>query len=170
MTLRVVVPFTVRNSAVEAAVPAGTEWADVSDGPDAYWRLMCRLWADGEAFLVVEHDVVIHRDVIPQVESCLEPICLFPYDNICHWACQEAWANMLGCTRFSAAVIAAVPDAVSSIPPAQRDWHNLCDSIAGNKVGGMPAPLRPHSLRAAGFTHHWHFPAVHHTSWEDHAR
>jgi hypothetical protein len=75
---------------------------------------------------------------------------------------MEAWANMLGCTRFRKELIAAAPDAVSSIPLEQRDWHNLCDSIAGNKVAGVPAPLRPHSVRAAGYTHHWHLPPVRH--------
>lgn len=161
-----VVPFTVRHPEVVAAAPSHTEWVDVSSDPFAYWRLMCDLWADGEAFLVVEHDVVCRPDVLVSFDECDCDWGVFPYTPICHWECQEAWANMLGCTRFSAAIIAAVPDAVSSIPPEQRDWHNLCDGIAGDKVGGMPAPLRPGSLRAANFSHHWHFPPVRHRSWE----
>lgn len=62
---------------------------------------------------------------------------------------MEAWRNELGCTRFRAELIAAVPDAVSSIPTDGWDWHNLCDGLGGN-------------LRRAGFSHHWHFPPVRH--------
>ncbi len=149
-----------------AGAPDGAEWVDVSADDDAYWRVMCEWWERGESFAVVEHDVVCRPDVVEQFNSCPEPWCVFGYTPICHQACLEAWANMLGCTRFSAELIATCPDAVSSIPPEQRDWHNLCDSIAGDKVGGMPAPLRPRSVRATGFTHHWHSPAVHHISWD----
>lgn len=168
--MRVIVPFTVRHPRVEAAVPVGAEWRDVSGDSHAYWRLMCELWADQETFAVVEHDVLWRSDVTDQFASCLEPWCVFRYRNICHAACMDAWANMLGCTRFRAELIRARPHAVISIPENQRDWHNLCDSIAGDKVGGMPAPLRPGSLRAGGFKHHWHHPGVRHISWEGHAR
>jgi hypothetical protein len=148
-----------------AAAPPNAEWYDVSEDSAAYWRLLCRLWEDGESFMVVEHDVAFRPDVVEQFTVCSEPWCLFPYANICHWECMEAWANMLGCTRFSSELIRACPDAVASIPPDLRDWHNVCDSIAGDKVGGQPAPLRPKSLRAAGFTHHWHHPGVDHITW-----
>ena len=148
-----------------AGAPPAAEWHDVSADGDAYWRLLCDVWSDGESFLIVEHDVVCRPDVLEQVEACPEPWCTFGYEPICHPECLEAWANMLGCTRFSADLIAAAPDAVSSIPPELRDWHNLCDHLAGDKVNGTPAPLRPGSLRAAGFTHHWHTPPVTHHSW-----
>ena len=166
--LAVLVPYVgPRRPEVEAGVPAWAEWVDVSADGHAYWRTMCEWWERGESFLVVEHDVVCRPDVLEAVEACPEPWCTHPYTPICHWECQEAWANMLGCTRFSASLIAACPQAVSSIPVEQRLWNNLCDSIAGNKIGGVDQPtLRPHSLRAAGYSHHWHFPAVRHRSWE----
>jgi hypothetical protein len=67
--------------------------------------------------------------------------------------------------------MAKCPDALTSIPPDRRVWNNLCDEIAGNKIGGVDQPtLRPKSTRAAGFTHHWHTPPVHHISWEGHPR
>jgi hypothetical protein len=84
---------------------------------------------------------------------------------MCHPECQEAWANMLGCTRFRAEVMEACPDALTSIPRELRDWHNLCDHLAGDKTNGAPSPLRPKSIRAAGFTHHWHRPEVGHHPW-----
>lgn len=144
------------------ALPDHAEWCDVSADDHAYWRLLLRLWADGEGFLVVEHDVVCRPDVIGQVEACPESWCSFGYADICHPGCQEAWANQLGCTRFRSELLAATPDAVSAIPPRDRGWPNLCDHIAGDKLHGTPSPLRSGSVRAAGFTHHWHFPPVDH--------
>jgi hypothetical protein len=156
---------------VTAGAPGTAEWVDVSCDPHAYWRLLDRVWAEcvdsGDSLMVVEHDVVCRPDVIEQFETCPEPWCVFGYTPICHERCREAWANMLGCTRFSAELIAACPNALSTIPPELRDWHNLCDHLAGDKVNGVPAAsLRTHSLRAAGFSHHWHTPAVHHISWD----
>lgn len=161
--MRVVYPFTKRDPEITAGAPPNAEWWDVSGDPHAYWRLMRDVWADGEAFVVIEHDVVCRPDVIESFESCPCDWGTFPYSDMCHWECQEAWADMLGCTRFSADLIAAVPDAVASIPEDLRLWNNLCDHIAGDKVNGTPSPLRPGSVRAAGFSHHWHFPAVEHT-------
>lgn len=56
---------------------------------------------------------------------------------------------MLGCTRFRKELIEAVPDALTSIPEDNWDWHNMCDGVGNN-------------LRAAGYTHHWHTPPVEH--------
>lgn len=160
--MRTLVPYASIHADTQAGAPKDAVWVDVSGDDHAYWRCLSDWWAQGETFLVIEHDVVCRPDVIDAFENCPEPWCAFPYDDMCHWECMEAWANTLGCTRFDASLMRAVPDALSSIPEEQRDWHNLCDSIAGDKVGGMPAPLRPHSLREAGFTHHWHFPAIYH--------
>lgn len=162
--MRVVYPHTKRMPEVEAAAPGHAEWFDVSADADAYWRLMCELWADGESVIVVEHDVVMSEAILRALTECPEPWCVHPYDSMCHKQCQEVWANMLGCTRFRAELMAELPQALSSIPPEQRDWHYLCDAIAGDKVGGNPAPLREGSLRSAGHTHHWHEPPVRHLS------
>ena len=150
-------------------MPAGGLRVDVSASDDSYWSALGEWWARGEDFAIVEHDVVIHSDVVEQFDSCPEPWCVFGYTPICHEKCLEAWANMFGCTRYRSELIAAVPDAVTSIPPERRDWHNLCDELAGNKIAGVDQPtLRPHSLRWAGYTHHWHTPRVRHITWERH--
>lgn len=162
---RLLVPFTVRNPEVQAAAPPWAEWVEVSGDPLAYWRTMLEHWVPDDDLIVVEHDVVLRPDVLVQFDECPEPWCVFGYADMCHEACREAWANMLGCTRFRKELIAAVPDAVSSIPEDRRGWHNLCDEIAGDKVAGIPTELRPSSLRAAGFTHHWHSPYVAHHPW-----
>lgn len=160
------VPWAERNPQVVGSVPPGTIWVDVSAGLDSYWDALRQIWSKGQDFAIIEHDVVIHGDVVRQFAECPEPWCTFGYANICHPECQEAWANQLGCTRFRAELIEACPAALISIPPERRDWHNVCDEIAGNKIGGVDQPvLRPHSLRTAGFTHHWHSPPVDHHPW-----
>lgn len=156
-------PFAgARHPKVVAGAPAGAEWVDVGGDDHGYWRLMLDIWDQGADTLIVEHDVVCRPDVIDQLEECPEPWCAFRYTDFCHPACQEAWANMLGCTRFRAELIRATRDAVSSIPGPLRDWHNLCDHLAGDKTNGVPTPLRVGSVRAAGFSHHWHEPPVEH--------
>ena len=162
--IRYYVPWTTRHQQVVDAVPSGTIWLDVRGDDDAYWRALCDIWAKGEDFAIIEHDVIPRG--FEQFDQCPEPWCTFGYANICHPECQEAWANQLGFTRFRAEVMAKCPDALTSIPKGERNWHNLCDSIAGNKTHGVDrTDLRPHSLRAAGLTHHWHFPPVEHHPW-----
>jgi len=148
--LRVLVPFTKRHPDIEAAAPAHAEWVDVSEDGFAYWRLLCEWWARGETFMVLEHDVICRPEILEHFESCPEPWCLHPYDDMCHWGCMEKWANSLGCIRFDASLMRAVPDAASSVEdPKLRIWTDACNGLGNN-------------LRDAGFTHHWHFPAVYH--------
>ena len=148
--VNILVPYTQRHPKTEAGVPEDATWAYVGDDDHAYWRLLCEWWERGESFLVVEHDVICRPDIIESVETCPEPWCCYGYDDICCPGCMDAWANTLGCTRFRAELIVAVPDAVSSIKrPEHLIWTNVCDGIGTN-------------LRAVGFTHHWHFPAVYH--------
>jgi hypothetical protein len=143
------VPFTAVHPETVAGAPFDAVWVDVSSSPDAYFGALYGWWDRGEDFAILEHDVVSRLDVIEAFETCPEPWCVFGYDDMCHPACQEAWRNQLGCTRFRSELIAAVPDAVSSIGPGERDWHNLCDRLGER-------------LRAAGYSHHWHYPPVGH--------
>lgn len=145
------VPYTAVHPVTVDAAPKDAVWVDVSSSTEAYFSALHHIWAQGETFALLEHDVVCRPDVIAELEACPEPWCLYGYADICHPECQEAWRNQLGCTRFREELIAAVPDAISSIPPDERDWHNLCDRLGER-------------LRAAGFTHHWHDP------WVDHHR
>lgn len=143
------VPYTYVHPLTVQAAPKGAVWVDVSASDNAYYTALRDIWEQRESFAVLEHDVVCRPDVVDAFEECPEPWCIYGYSNICHPGCMEAWRNALGCTRFRAEILEAVPDAVSSIAPEAWDWHNLCDGIGNN-------------LRAAGFTHHWHEPWVHH--------
>lgn len=148
-------PYTAVHPLTVAGAPKDTIWLDVSSSPLAYYGALLDIWERGETFAVLEHDVVCRPDVIEAFAECPEPWCCFGYSDICcqdetgFSPCMEAWRNLLGCTRFRRDVINAVPDAISAIPPEGWDWHNVCDGLGAN-------------LRAAGFTHHWHFPPVEH--------
>lgn len=138
---------------VAAAAPVGTVWVDVSSSDTAYFESLSRIWEQRESFATLEHDIICRSDIVEAFESCPEPWCTYGYAEMCHPECREAWANALGCTRFRAELMVKVPEAVSSIPPGPlTDWHNVCDGLGG-------------SLRAAGFTHHWHEPHVRHPHW-----
>src|ERR1017187_6850110 len=124
-----------------AAAPADAVFVDVSGDVTNYWSAFCEWWAasvaSGEDLVVIEHDVVSRPDVIEQFESCDCLWATFPYHNVCHRECQEAWRNQLGLTRFRAELIAACPDALSSIHAGwspylqlRRVYRNLCDEIA----------------------------------------
>jgi hypothetical protein len=143
------VPYVNVHPATVAGAPADAVWVDVSSSSDAYFGALYGWWARGETFAIIEHDIVCRPDVVQGFEDCPEPWCVYGYNDICCPGCMEAWANELGCTRFRRELISAVPDAVSSIPTEGWDWHNLCDGLGSR-------------LRAAGFTHHWHAPAVEH--------
>lgn len=112
---------------------------------DAYRELLEEVWRDGEAFVIVEHDVEIAEGVIPDFEACPEPWCARPY--VVGSDPNGFIEASLGCTRFSAELIAAVPDAISGLPV--RDWRRIdCE-------------LSPR-LRQAGYAPHVHLPAVLH--------
>lgn len=138
---------------VVEAVPPGTIWVDVSSSDTAYHESLTAIWGQRENFATLEHDVLCRPDIVEAFEECPEPWCVFGYSEMCHPECMEAWANELGCTRFRAELMEKVPDALTSIPPGPlTDWHNVCDGLGNN-------------LRAAGFTHHWHFPVAQHNHW-----
>lgn len=143
------VPYTAVHPETAQAVPPGTVWVDVSYSDTAYFGALLKWWETGQTFAVIEHDIAVTQHVVDEFENCPEPWCLFGYAEFCHEACMEAWRNALGCTRFRRELIEAVPDAVRDIPRDLWDWHNLCDGLGAN-------------LRAAGFSHHWHYPPVRH--------
>lgn len=123
-------------------------WVDVSGSDFDYWSVLCDFWTPEHDLTIIEHDVVARPDVFTTFEECPEPWCVFPYSNH-STEDAEAWRNMLGCTRFRKELIAEVPDALTGIEERWREWRYTCDGIGAN-------------LRAKGFSHHWHGPAVYH--------
>lgn len=117
---------------------------------DAYYYLLAGLWAEGVAFVVVEQDIEIFDDTLVGFASCPHLWCLHAYAGPGDVVLDQA----LGCTRFSSALLAEIPDALSSVhdfsdglPP--RDWRRV-DTLLAWK------------LRMAGHEPHIHTPMVTH--------
>lgn len=157
--MKVVCPFTRISPETRAALDAsGYEWSaeDVSYCNATYTLLLTCLWRNGEAFAVVEHDIVPHPGALAELEACPEPWCVFPY------AYQHGTHAGLGCARFSASLLAAVPDAVTqTLAEATQahpsgHWCQLDDRLS-------------RVLQRRGYTRHVHSPEVGHLSpWPAH--
>lgn len=109
-------------------------------GPDDYRLLLRDLWADGAAFVLIEHDVVPRAEQVAELEACDKPWCHFGY-------CPGDWVPTFGCVRFSRELIAATPGIFDdpSWPWSQLDAHFAVEA------------------RNQGWSSHWHYPHVLHT-------
>jgi hypothetical protein len=107
---------------------------------EAYYWFLGQMWEAGKSFLLVEQDIEVHASV-PKVVYCPEPWCVFGYTQ----GGDQFFYHCLGCVRFSAKLIGALPNAISDLPV--RHWRRL------------DAELIPYLLRA-GYTPHIHEPPV----------
>ena len=119
------------------------------------WSTYRQYWGTDD-LMIVEQDIVIHEDVIPQFESCPEPWCLFPFP---HYA--EGGGLMMsgvGCNRFRREFMEAVTveDIESQYASCilcegnnPRCWKHIDGRI--NDAG-----------HARGFEIHVHYPPVGH--------
>ena len=74
--MRILVPYTkLRRETVAALNATGygdrVEYRNVRGRVDKYWDLFFELWADGQTFCLVEHDMVVNRSTLRRLESCL---------------------------------------------------------------------------------------------------
>lgn len=99
----------------------GAEVIHLGLAHDAYYRLLTELWEAGEGFLIVEHDVEIHAGVIPGMERCENDWCLHGYFGA--GLPPQLLTGSLGCTRFSAGLLARHPAFMAGLPV--RDWRRL---------------------------------------------
>jgi hypothetical protein len=154
--MRILVGYTnLRPEVSEAldlyAVPAGHEpvYEDCRASNDRYFEALEHEWRAGADFAVVEHDVVIDERVMAGFQACPEPWCGYGYDI------AVGYRVALGCTRFRAELMAAVPDLLercmeetqSGVPA--KAWYRL--DVRIDEV-----------LRRAGYTAHLHMPPVAH--------
>lgn len=113
---------------------------------ESYYNLLVSLWAEGESFTVVEHDIVVWPGAIDQLEACTEPWCVYPY------YCSVGWiVDGLGCTKFSKGLLGRYPDFLKEpFPECCRHTRSYCglDRIIAH---------RAHDL---GISPHVHMPGV----------
>lgn len=88
---------------------------DVSSDDRAYVRLMQEAWRWDDQLLVIEHDIVVHRYVVPQLEACSLPVCAFPYQLL------GRITTGLGCTRFAERDV----DLLDSLITPDTTWSTL---------------------------------------------
>jgi len=143
----IVCPFTpdgIREATVDAlaALERPVDYWDVSVDVEAYWRLLCGLWAAAEDFLIVEHDMVPTPAAVDEMDACPQPWCTNPYAANEYGTLIEV---AFGFTRFRRRIMLAEPDAMEAtvdVPvmvnghmwPA-RHWNGL-DCRFDNVLGG----------------------------------
>ena len=80
---------------------------------------------DGETFLVVEHDIVIHEGLVEEFEACEEEWCSSPYTYFDQPVTTSGGG--LGCTKFSSQLMHRWPEMIRQameIPyPGHEPWH-----------------------------------------------
>jgi hypothetical protein len=110
--VRLVVPYTsLRPETAAALTASGFPWEEIAvDEGDGYHRLLSSLWAAGEAFAVVEQDIVVGPGTLPDLAACPRDWCSFGYAYL-----SSENYHGLGCVRFSAALLARVPDALERV-------------------------------------------------------
>jgi len=148
---RVVVPYTnLRQETVDAVQAAGicAEFVRLVDDTH-YSRLLLELWAAGETFVVIEHDVAPRPGDLQHLLRCPRPWCGFAY-NI-----STQYAACLGFTKFRGDFIRKYPAVMELAAADERD---------GMKAGvwvRMDVRL-DNRLHPAGETIHTHWPPVPH--------
>jgi hypothetical protein len=124
------------------------ETVDVSGSETAYHDLLAGLWREGRTLIVVEHDVVVYPGALAAMLACPEPWCVTPY------RVNGEYEGYLGCVRFSARLLAEVPDAMDAAGqltygPPPRYWGWIDNRLA-------------QVLGEHGYSKHRHWPAVKH--------
>jgi hypothetical protein len=142
-TRRLIVPFTggLLRAETRAAVPEA-QFVNVGNDPQAYWRLLKRLWA-GTSFMVIEHDIVPTQDQIDELWDCPQEWCAAPYDM------GEIETTALGFVRFGFPLLQRTADLVGGIIESHRSWNGLDSMIVAE-------------LHRRGASEHVHLPAVQH--------
>lgn len=106
---------------------------------DSYRLLLRDLWQQGDAFTLVEHDVVPTDEQLDALELCDEPWCHFGY-------CPGDWVPTFGCARFSRELIAGTRGVWDD---PTWPWCQLDAKFAVY-------------ARGVGWKNHWHYPHVLH--------
>jgi hypothetical protein len=125
--------YTSLHPACKATLPPGTELVWTGLGDDAYWNEISKRWTGWDDLLIIEHDMELHDEVVPQLEACKSDWCVFPYEYGPGWPDAPLITQALGCTKFSAELqreftterIAATVSKADHMPPEPL-WH-YCD-------------------------------------------
>lgn len=159
-----------------AALPPDAEKVYVGRTFTSYWQAIADRWGSDD-LLIVEHDIVIHDQVVDQLEECPNVWCVFPY-----W--HDTWLDEnLGCTRFRVSAQKQVtPDEVQQgswgscwecnphggrLPSAEElaDPSSWMDRVKANEIPGCWRHLDGKlscAMRKLGYEPCIHLPPVEH--------
>jgi hypothetical protein len=112
------------------------EHVDTSASSYAYWDELEKRWDGSADLLVMEQHIVVHDQVLSQLEACPGDWCVFPFGGQRHG---------LGCTRFSAALQQQVPAAAIRARARRK-----CPHCGAPHFAFIDGPILD-ALRAAGF-------------------
>lgn len=105
----------------KASVPKGAEVIQMIELED-YANLLARLWATGEDFAIIEHDIVTTAVVFEGFALCDEPYCGHRY-NI-----GRKLGGTLGCVRWQGDFTSAYPGVAVEV--AGTPWDKLDGVVA----------------------------------------
>lgn len=149
--MNIVCPFTeVAPETSGALAPYDVRYVEM-DADDAYTGLLLGLWAQGETFVLVEHDIVPWPGAIEDLWGCPQPWCGFPYPFM------GGMHNGLGCCKFGASLVVDHPSTIADTLTESNNvhprghWCNLDDRIT-------------RQLHRRGVTKHPHLPTVGHVN------
>jgi hypothetical protein len=145
-------PETVESLAKYAPL---AEFVNVWGEPFNYWRALLKHWDDKEDLIIVEHDMEIHENVIPEFNDCPSPWCTFPYDH--QYEEGRVLTMSLGCTKLSfEARQLAPPEKLCKVKMECWTCH------AGSQLEGLPACWMHIDAKLAAWLEHKDMhPCVH---------
>ncbi len=119
--MRIIFPYLHEAHAVAIAAltkhaPAPVEMR-LMKTDTSYFEQLAEFWARREAFVVIEHDIIIRSGAVEELQACPNAWCGFVY-----WT-GAGFNPALGCTIFSAELIEAAGDVFSRID--DRTWQHL---------------------------------------------
>jgi hypothetical protein len=106
--MKVLAPYVKMHSETMASLRSyapDAEWVDTSTNVFSYWRMLKAHWNKGDALMIVEQDIVITADVVSSFNGCSQSWCCYGYAGR---SGPDTIIGMLGCTKFSVALQAAV--------------------------------------------------------------
>lgn len=118
------------------------------------WELYKSFWGRDD-LMIMEQDIILHGDVIPQFEDCPEPWCLFPFRYAPGMDFLDTGA---GCNRYRREFMKKVsPEMIEAV-------YGSCSRCGGDNPGcwaHIDGRIREAGEKA-GFAIHVHFPSAGH--------
>jgi hypothetical protein len=108
------------------------------DAEFAYDRLIRRLWAEGEPFVIVEHDILPWPGAVQQLWTCERSWCAFAYFIFGETRVQ------LGCVKFDPARLGTCPLPDEPVSWTRLDWAVITALVARGESGHLHEPAVSH--------------------------